>query len=369
MSKLISYLSKIVSYIIPISQRLLVFTSFPDYTDNSYAIYRYLIGKYPQKYRYVWLVSDKNCKRDNVNMVYRFSLRGIWLYYRAKYIFCTHGINAALKLHNDNKIVNMWHGMPLKSIGALDSRYNGYNPTNGDYLIATSPFFQRLMSRAFNDKDLKCIPIVGQPRNDLLFESTSFFEDNLIDVKQYNQIGIWLPTYRSSIVGETRIDGNYKEGAISFLTEDELEKLNEYLYKTRTLILIKLHPMDALQNYSFRNYTNIILLKQKKFKWQLYPLVGNCDFLLTDYSSVWLDYEILNKPIGFVMNDIEEYKNSRGLTIQNLDDHLPGQILDTLDKLIKFIENPTEKLIERNNFFNSYKDKKSCERLADFLNL
>lgn len=369
MLKLISLISILISKIIPLSDRLLVFTSFPDYTDNAYAIYHYLIKTYPNKYRYIWLSVDKKYNAQGIDMVYRFSLKGLWYYYRAKYIFCTHGVNAVLRLSQQNKIVNMWHGMPLKTIGSLDPTSSGYNPTIADYLVATSPFFQDLMSRAFNNKDLKCVPIVGQPRNDLLFEKTSFYEEFSIDKEQFSQIGIWLPTYRSSVIGDIRIDGNYKEGNISFLSEKELFDLNKALCLSKTLLLIKLHPMDALQEYSFTSYSNILIMKQKDFKGQLYPLLGSCDFLLTDYSSVWLDYEILDKPIGFVMNDIEEYKNTRGLTIQNLDDYLPGPILDTLEKLILFISKPYSPIKKKDNFFNTYKDNRSSQRLADFLKL
>ena len=371
MYKYISFLSKLISYIIPQSDNLLVFTSFPDYTDNAYAIYKYIKERYSNNYRCIWLLVDKkyNNKDADAPMVYRFSLKGLWYYYRAKYVFCTHGVNTAFILHQKNKIVNLWHGMPLKTIGSLDPSSGGYNPTTADYLVATSPFFQDIMSRAFNNMNLKYVPVVGQPRNDLLFENTTFFEDYRIDRDRYSQIGIWLPTYRSAIVGDVRVDGRYQEGTISFLTEKDLEVLNTSLVENKTLLLVKLHPMDILQEYEFEHYSNILILKQKDFRGQLYPLLGNCDFLLTDYSSVWLDYEILNKPIGFVMNDIDEYKNSRGLLIDNLEELLPGPILESVEKLNKFIENPSITIKNRFDLFNIYKDNKSCQRLAEFLKL
>ncbi len=369
MLKFISYISKIISCIIPISQKLLVFTSFPDYTDNAYAIYKYLIEVYPNKYKYVWLLDDKNYSSIGPNMVYRFSLKGIWFYYRARFVFCTHGVNAALKLHQKNKIVNLWHGMPLKTIGSLDPTCGGYNPTSADYLVSTSAFFQDIMARAFNNMDISRVPILGQPRNDMLFESSPFFSEYKIDKDNYSQIGIWLPTFRSSIIGDVRVDGRYQDGAISYLTEADLDNLNSTLVKHNTLLLVKLHPMDILQTYIFKSYSNILIIKQKDFRVHLYPLLGNCDFLLTDYSSVWLDYEILNKPIGFVMNDINEYANSRGLLIDNLTEYLPGPILDSIEKLNTFIANPFVMTRKTGDFFNVYKDNKSCQRLVDFLEL
>lgn len=369
MFKLMPYISIIISRIIPISKNLLVFNSFPDYTDNAYAIYKYLIELYPNKYKYIWLVDDKSYLGSTSNMVYRFSLKGFWFYYRARFVFCTHGVNSVLKLHQENKIVNLWHGMPLKTIGALDPTSGGYNPTSADYLVSTSVFFQDIMAKAFNNMDISRVPILGQPRNDMLFESSTFFDDYKINRDNYSQIGIWLPTYRSSIIGDVRVDGTYKEGSISYLTELDLDNLNSKLVEYNTLLLVKLHPMDALQEYIFKSYSNILILKQKDFRVHLYPLLGNCDFLLTDYSSVWLDYEILNRPIGFVMNDINEYMNSRGLLIDNLTEYLPGPILNTIEKLNDFIAKPS--VLEKGigDFFNLYKDNKSSQRLVDFLGL
>ncbi len=44
--------------------------------------------------------------------------------------------------------------MPLKTIGCLDPQRNGVNPTVADYLVATSPAFQKIMSQSFNNMDL-----------------------------------------------------------------------------------------------------------------------------------------------------------------------------------------------------------------------
>lgn len=367
------------SYLIPTSKRVLVFSSFPDYTDNAYAMYKYISQRsvVSNKYKLVWLMVQKDTalvklvKAENINVIvhYRFSLQGIWYFYRAKYVFCTHGLNSFIHLHQKNKIVNMWHGMPLKVIGAMDPKNNGTNLTKADYLVATSPFFQQLMSYSFDNINLEKIFLIGQPRNDLLFETTDFFLKNKIDISRYSNIGIWLPTYRSSIVGDIRMDGKYVEGNISYLSQKDLNKLDCFLVKHHVLLIVKLHPMDVLQKCEFKNYSNILILKQIDFKYQLYPLLGSTSFLLTDYSSVWVDYEILNKPIGFVMDDIEEYKKSRGLTIAELDKKLPGPILDTLDKLYSFLASPSDFLIDSGTFYNTYKDSNACQRLLKALNL
>ena len=259
--------------------------------------------------------------------------------------------------------------MPLKVIGLMDTNHGANDPTRADYLIATSPFFRDIMSRSFKNIDTSHVLLTGQPRNDLMFEKTPFFTKRNINVKDYESVGIWLPTYRCSIIGDIRNDGVFNENGISFLSIEELSKLDGFLRDRKGLLIIKLHPMDALQEKDFSAFSNIIIIKPKDFDDQLYPLLGASDYLLTDYSSVWIDYCILKRPIGFVMNDIDEYKTSRGFTIENLDEKLPGTIIDSYDKLTGFIANPPEFDDSHLSLYNTYCDNKSAERLSQRLGI
>ena len=64
---------------------VMLFSSFPDYTDNAYALFQYISGsKQYDHYLKVWVLSDKTgykaCKKDilsknsNTKVVFRFSL-------------------------------------------------------------------------------------------------------------------------------------------------------------------------------------------------------------------------------------------------------------------------------------------------------
>ena len=368
-----------ISYIIPISKKILVFSSFPDYSDNAYAFYKYLTLTRDSSYILIWLISDKTTVKSTISTItkenvkakiyYRFTILGFWYFYRSRYVLCTHGLFSFISLKQRNKIVNLWHGMPLKAIGSMDPSNKGFNKTKADYLIAPSPLFQEIMSKCFNNINRDKIFITGLPRNDLMFEETDFYKKNNIIKEKYRKIGIWLPTYRSSINSELRTDGNYELGRISFLDSGQLMKLSETLKTNNDFLIIKLHPLDILQKYSFIDYSNIIIVKQKYFTSQLYPLLGSTDYLLTDYSSVWVDYDILEKPIGFVMNDIKEYRLSRGFTIDNMEKILPGPVIADLNDLICFISKPEKTNVNKNNMFNIYKDGQSSQRLAKMLKL
>lgn len=372
-----NFFKKIISWIgsnIP-TTNILVFASYPDYTDNAYAIFKYLAENgYNKKYRLIWLVSDKD-NLYNVNKelqksgykakaYYKKSIRGLWTAFRCKHVFCTHGFLEEIPIRQKkDKVVNLWHGMPIKRIGLMDNKNSDYC-SNTNLLVANGEIFRSLMAKSFGLEEEKVL-VVGMPRCDLLFEDTDFFEKNSIDRLQYRKVGIWLPTYRSSIFGDIRTDGKYEEGFISFLDEKGLEELNGQLKKINDLLIVKLHPMDKAQYYDFKKYSNILIIKPSDFTSQLYPLLGACDYLLTDFSSVWVDYEMLRKPIGFVMNDIEDY--SRGFTFKNVLDILPGPNIKNIEELVDFINSPytTKPKLE----FNKFHDNKSCERLVDLLYL
>lgn len=369
--RIIHYILSMLLNLIPKSERVFVFASFPDYTDNAYAMYRYLKGKYGDRCKYIWIFSDKESleRYKDVQAYGKYSLLSFYYFARARNVFFTHGLYSFIRLRSKDKVVNLWHGMPLKVIGLMDTNHGGNDPTRADYLIATSPFFQELMSRSFKNIALDHVLVTGQPRNDLLFEATDFFTRRNINVKDYTSLGVWLPTYRSSIIGDIRNDGVFNEDGISFLSMDELARLDGFLQDRKALLIIKLHPMDALQEKEFGEFSNIIMVKPKEFDGQLYPLLGASDYLLTDYSSVWIDYCILKRPIGFVMNDIEEYRASRGLTIENLDEKLPGTIIDSYEKLTAFIaERPVfdDRYL---SLYNSYCDNRAAERLARHLGI
>lgn len=371
MRRIANILTYLISYLIPINKKLLVFVSGFDYSDNPYAVYRYLLehGMH-NDYIFCWLVKDvvrseTNIKSDlktlgcpaKVFCLKRKSLKSIYLSFRARYIFNTTGLYRFITYHQKDKRINMWHGMPIKRI-FTEGR-------NGDITIATSDMFAPLMSRGLNIP-LNNVWIVGQPRNDLMFRKDlaqfSFLNRN------YKTVGIWMPTFRRTLVDNYQ-DGNYTDGYISFVKINELKDLNDILVNNNSLLIIKLHPLDVLQNKEIPSLSNIIVYKNNNFhNKDLYPLLGVCDYMLTDYSSVAIDYEILRKPIGFTLDNIEEYGKTRGLSI----DTLPGKSLYTYDEMKSFILNAINKEMEVTDFgttYNLFRDSNSSYRLLSKLNI
>ncbi|AVQ27310.1 glycosyl transferase [Fusobacterium ulcerans] len=360
---------------------IIIFNSFIELTDNSFAIYKYLKEKLPA-YKYIWITENKSInsnKRENsrTKIYPKISLAGIYYFLRSKYIFTTHGLYSNFSSNKNRKIINLWHGMPLKPIGNLDKRTNKTIETKYDMIIATSELFQCFMAKAFNI-DINKVIITGQPRNDLLYEETDFFCKINLKKEKFKKILMWMPTFRKSIVDSESSwakDGKYVENYISILPFSKLSNLNKLLEKKQFLLILKLHPFDILQEEKFKEFTNIIILKNEDLEnidEHLYPLLGTTDALITDYSSVWIDYEILNKPIFFAIHDYEEYKNTRGLLFEDFINISPYPVIDTYEKFIGFLENYENIDMNNREFtnkYNKYKDNKSCERIIKYLRL
>lgn len=125
-----------------------------------------------------------------------------------------------------------WHAIKADRFNGSLAKH-GVNKTKAHYLIATSEIFRELMSKSFNNLDLSRVLLVGQPRNDLLFQKTDFFSKRNIQRTDYCSVGIWLPTFRTSIIGETRTDGISTNDTISFLNIADLQDLNIFYRKLK----------------------------------------------------------------------------------------------------------------------------------------
>jgi CDP-glycerol glycerophosphotransferase len=69
----------------------------------------------------------------------------------------------------------------------------------------------------------------------------------------------------------------------------------------------------------------------------LYQLLARSRGLITDYSSVWTDYLCLDRPIGFYCPDLERFRASRGLNVEDYPRLVPGPLLIRPSDLADFL--------------------------------
>lgn len=369
MKTFLAALITILDFVFPKCHRA-VFSSFPDFTDNSYAMFLYLYRKKKVK-SFVWLVSNDSdlavCRSkllnllgedclnlENVIIVKKNSIYGIYYYLSSKFVFFTHGLFPKVKVPNSHIVVNLWHGMPLKSICYLDDP-NKSDVPNSTYNISTSRFYTDIISKAFN-VDKTNIICCGQPRNDLLYQNAKN-KDAVFTI-------LWTPTYRKARIGYTESDGQFQEGLP--IIGNDLVTINDLLVTRNSRMIIKLHPMDVLNDLHFDKHSNITVLNQQSFESmniQVNELIARADALLTDFSSIYIDYLLLGRPIGFVINDFEKYKGTRGFIFENPQDYMPGAFIAEQSQLVQFINDSISGLdtfkTEREKINDIFNDKQT----------
>lgn len=382
------YISKICSLLnkmIKKKKNKVCLVSFPDFSDNCMGVFNYIIKENLIKYEIVWLVNelcipDKISKLQTsykIKVIKKNSLMGLLNYMTSKYIFYTHTPFNGIENLNKQIVINLWHGMPLKNIGYLDNEMEKNIP-RFTYTIATSKEFQEVISKVFGVNKSKVL-VTGLPRNDEINKFKNILTKLKIDGEKYNKKILWMPTFRKTVMGGIRNDGKHKDGKLPLLSNKEIKEFNKYLNDNNDLLVIKLHPMDSLKKKDFSKLSNIKIVTNGDFNnigEQLYSLFQEFDAFITDYSSVYFDFMLLNKPIGFVMDDLEEYSSSRGFVFKNIYDWIPGPIIKDVSALKTYIKHINDDIDDFkgirekvNNKTNRYSYYNNTKRLFTKLGL
>jgi len=355
-----------VNNIIPKRNYILFFSNESGFNDNNKAMLDGVLerGLY-EKYKIIY------CSRDSLkdfrykHVIYRHAYFAPFYFLISKYCFYDGG---TIKISPSiaQKVISLWHGIPLKKIGAMISektsfldRYNQFTK-----ILVPHPSLIKIYKEAFECTDDQIL-ISGFPRNDYLLRvKKSLLSDFGIGLNFTKHI-LWMPTYRKSI------NGRYLDGAVTgwdlpiFKNMDELIIFDELLESMDVNLTIKLHPYSSfnleetnvdLSNISF--IRNIDLNTRGVIN---YELVACYDSLITDYSSVLFDYLLTNNPIGFTVDDIRSYKKNRGFTFSEPEDCLVGCRINSKETLIDYIRS----IVDENDI---YFDDRSALKERVYLN-
>lgn len=334
---------------------------FQDYSDNARALFEYLTENgYHEKYRIIYMVSDKKkfrkIKIKNVKFVTaenRYGWNSPAAYYygaTAKLFFYTNHTADLNRYHRKGQVtVNLWHGCGYKG-STLDKKDIPHSNTMGyfDYALVPGPVFVDTKAAYWQCKREKILPL-GYPRYDWMLHPSLGKKELLRRLFGWETGGkavIWMPTFRKSGqqgYGENSIELPFDLPALK--SREELAVLDRLLHSQEMLLIIKKHPLQAGWEGQETSYTNIRyvteeLLSEKEI--MLYELVGVCDGLISDYSSVAVDYMLLDRPIGFVLTDFERYREARGFVFENPLAYMPGEKIYDLKDLQAFLTHTAE---------------------------
>lgn len=326
------------------------------FVDNTKYFHLYLLQNHDNKK--VFYISDtKNIDKTIPNYVKHPSLKSILILLKAEYVIIDYSlwfVNFKYHLSVKAKKIQLWHGIGSKKIELATDTFTKskfksikilYGILRGQlskYLLisSTSDYYtQNLYKDAFRYKEIKPL---GQPRNDVLFREPSDYDligtdraiiNKIRKEKKNNgtKIILYTPTYRKYL-------------NINIIN---LNKLNSFAKKNNFIFVIKHHVLT--KNINFTNMENVLLYNKSK---DIYPLMAISDLMITDYSSIYLDYIILNKPIIFYIPDYNDYKNFDTSLRDDFMKITPGEKCRKQEELQNTI---TEELI---NLKDRYKTKR-----------
>ena len=318
---------------------------------------------YEKKYKIICAVESKEYFEHDRNIKYETHMRAFFSFLFARHVFYTTG-QIPIKPSKKQIVIHMKHGTSdLKACGSLS------NIGNGDeffftYILAPSKLYVPIFAKEYQCP-IENVRICGEPMTDALFNKNISY-----DLKKDNKIVLWLPTFRQS---KYLNYSDSQENLIPMFGEAEYEELNSELKKNGISLYVKLHGAQDTYDLTKKQYSNIKIFTNKEFVdrgYDLYELMPQVDALLGDYSSASLQFLLLDKPVAFVVPDIEEYAKTRGFCFENPEMYMPGPIVKEKQELYKFFEdlnNDVDNYIEdrkrvRDEVFK-YQDGKNAKRV------
>lgn len=335
-----SFILKIIGIFIKIDNKLVLFNSFGGnkFDDSPKAIYDYMKSskKYKQ-YTLIWALNDPTIVTEkNVNTVKNNTLKFFITALKAKYWITNSSMERGLKFKKKQTIyIDTWHGTAIKHIGKDENNSNIiFRVSESDYMFSQSEYDRKIFSKCFEYPKEKIL-LTGLPRND---ELCNVNKEEIEKIKKKlglpmdKKIILYAPTYR-----EYNRDSNGCVLAPPVNLKKWKEKLeNKYILLFRAHYEVK-KIMGITEDEFIKDYSNYKCLND---------LLKISDILISDYSSIMIDYSILERPILNYIYDYEEYSQKRGLYF-DIREKLPDNCIQNEDELLERIKNIDYKLEQR----------------------
>lgn len=337
------------------------------YRESPKYLFEYMIKEHPD-FCCTYIVANKDTYKEIAEkgypVVMNFSLKGILTIAKAEKIFTSqtpHDMFYAYK-KKGRKFYYLNHGQSLKKqMNALSSDYkklvgqsgiipylkgvfhklicNNFSVADSEFVSANSVFFIPFLKASYGES-MK-IKILGMPRNDALFNDEEMRKERWIEGLNGKFIITYMPTHRK-----------YGKGALAPVPFANRQDIQDWLRQNNCVLLMKQHPNMIPKNKE--THDTDVIKDITKLALDPQVIIYHSDVLVSDYSSVWLDYLLLRRPlITYLYDDFE--KNDAGLNIDIKKDS-PGHLCfdeDNLFVTLKKIKSnydemrPSEEIIEK----------------------
>ncbi len=352
------------------------------FINNTKYLYLYLNELNDPDIHFVWLCDDnemiKQFHQYGLRNVYkRKSLKGIWSILKAKYWFCDTTANQTSRFNgifSKAKVVNFWHGASGIKKCNLDSKSIGFNKNSiqyyiynllkckEDYFTVNSKYEGQCRKSAFEITDDKLV-YLSSPRLDILYKDISnaeiFMEKDFNTIKKLKDSGkkifIYMPTFRDT-----------GKDISSWVESDNLKNV---LKEHNAIMVCKLHPSDV---NSIKSASDEIYVMDNSS--DIYPVLKYSNGLITDYSSVYMDYLHLDKPIIHHIPDLKEYETQCRGFYRPFNTLVAGKITTANDEIInaivEILENCDNYKDLRKKMLDEmfiFQDENNCKRIVEFI--
>lgn len=366
-------------------KKFIIFESFPDFTGSPKRICQELSKRgFNAKYRFIWAI-DKS-KKSTISSYRTFSFWGNlnFIDNLKKNFILTNAVlivdsNRYIQKNNSKTLrLHTRHGGTLKRVDEYSNAIG-----NIDYILSLCDEMASLeRDITYQKAKLKKeqFLLLGYPSNDELFnpvkETTKEALDTEFNISHYNKIIGWLPTYREH-KGSEKSDSSTKLplGIPLLYNINSFKEINKVLQEKGILLILKQHHAQSILP-KITDFSNIKFISDdflNNVKISVIDIATIFDALITDYSSLYYEFLLLNRPIALTMDDYDEYSKNPGFCI-NYFEWIKGVYLKNISDLTLFIEeisngiDSAKKDREQAKLrIHKYIDNLSTKRVVDFL--
>ena len=362
----------------PKRRRKIVVHSVPDFEDGALAVLDGLLerGHEPLVLLEKPLAPDTydwGLAARGVEFAEKRSARGRLHYLTAETVFTTHGPFRAHSPAANQRVVYIGHGEPL-------AKSAGYWTTD-ERIGASVAVTNSAVARAFRcvQQGLKPsqVLLLGTPRNDWQLRWDREDVRRTIDEwlpDNTKTLFLWLPTFRRNFAGN--LDGADSGGALP-LELESLERIDRWLEANDAAILVKPHPLShPYPPGAFSRIRTIDDAALRNARLSLSALLAAGDCLITDASSVWVDFLLVGRPLICCFPDLDEYRTTRHLNLEPYDAWFPGPFVSHADGLLEemtHVASGRDPLAERREWLTQvlhvHRDGNATTRLLDVLGI
>ncbi len=338
-NRLGSIIINILKVFVKTDDKLIVFVSFGGrrFDDSPRCIYETMIeDERFSDYRLFWaFIEPDSFNIPNGNKIRTDTPYYYYMLLKARCWITNSGVERGLSFTGKKSFyLNTWHGTAVKKMGTDLTQNNASFKSKSariDLMLAQGQYDVDLFSRVFGIP-VSSFRITGLPRNDELFinnnsEVKHYIKHNM-GIPDGKKVILYAPTFREY----TKDSGNNVIQSVPLSFERLKRELgDEYVFLLRAhyevLKVLDIQEDSFLHNVS--SYPN------------LNDLMIVSDLLISDYSSIFFDYSILEKPMLCYAYDYQEYQDKRGLYF-DIREALQSYIVDE-DSLIEEVKNASLK--------------------------